>query len=114
MSDNRTIPPPDLAKLLEGDTAPVLLDLRKPPDYSADPRLLPGALKRDLGQIEQWAGSLPPDKQVVVYCAEGKTVGSAAVDWLRRHGYSARQIEGGFAAWRAAGLPLQRSGSDEP
>jgi rhodanese-related sulfurtransferase len=42
----------------------------------------------------------------VVYCAEGKWVGAAAADWLRARGYAARQVEGGFAAWRAAGLPL--------
>jgi rhodanese-related sulfurtransferase len=98
------------AALLSGEGGPLVLDVRKEPDYAADPRLLPSAVKRSLEGIETWAKALPQGRPVVVYCAEGKSVGAAAADWLRARGYAAPQIEGGFAAWRAAGLPLQEIG----
>jgi rhodanese-related sulfurtransferase len=104
--EKKTITVNELAALLTDARAPLVIDLRKEPDYAADPRLLPGAVKRSLEGIETWAKTLPQARPVVVYCAEGKSVGAAAADWLRARGYAARQIEGGFAAWRAAGLPL--------
>ena len=106
----RTIAVGELAALLGGNRAPLVIDVRKEPDYAADPRTLPGATKRSLEQIEEWGRALPADRPVVVYCAEGKWVGAAAADWLRARGLAARQVEGGFAAWRAAGLPLHEPG----
>jgi rhodanese-related sulfurtransferase len=103
----RTVSVEELAALLDGDGAPVVIDVRKKPDYAADPRLVPGALKRSLEEIEAWGQALPQGRPVVVYCAEGKWVGVAAADWLRAHGRPTRQVEGGFAAWRAAGLPTE-------
>jgi rhodanese-related sulfurtransferase len=99
----------ELAAMLFGDGAPLLIDVRKEPDYAEDPRLLPGAAKRSLEEIEAWGKALPKDRPVVVYCAQGKWVGAAAADWLRARGLAARQVEGGFAAWRDAGLPLEES-----
>lgn len=101
----------DLAKLLLDGSRLVLIDLRKEPDYAADPRLIPGAVKWWLGEIESWGKALPPGRLVVVYCAEGKSVGAAAAAWLGDHGHDARQLEGGFSAWRSAGLPLEEGGS---
>jgi rhodanese-related sulfurtransferase len=106
----KTIAVGELATLLGTHGAPLVIDVRKEPDYAADPRLLPGAAKRGLEQIEEWGRALPKDRPVVVYCAEGKWVGAAAADWLRARGFAARQVEGGFAAWRAAGLPLHEPG----
>jgi rhodanese-related sulfurtransferase len=106
----KTIAVGELAALLVADGAPMVIDVRKEPDYAADPRLLPGAAKQSLEQIEKWGRALPHDRPIVVYCAEGKWVGAAAADWLRARGLAARQVEGGFAAWRAAGLPLHRPG----
>ncbi|MDF2766574.1 MAG: sulfurtransferase [Rhodospirillales bacterium] len=102
----KTITVNELAALLTDARAPLVIDVRKGSDYAGDPRLLPGAAKRSLEEIETWAKALPKDRPIVVYCAEGKWVGAAAADWLRARGYAARQVEGGFAAWRAAGLPL--------
>ncbi len=100
----------ELADLLLDGSAPVLIDLRKDPDYAADPRLLPGAIKCSLSEIDIWGRTLPRDRPIVVYCAEGKWVGAAAAERLRAQGREARQVEGGFCAWRAAGLPLEERG----
>ena len=105
-----TITLKELSGLMLGAGAPILIDVRKDPDYAADPRLLPGALKRSFAEIESWGKALPHGRPVVVYCAEGKSVGAAAAQWLRAQGHAARQVEGGFSAWRAAGLPLEEAG----
>ena len=106
----KTIHPDELASLYSGQVAPLVVDLRKDPDYAADPRLLPGAVKRSLAEIETWGEALPRGRPLVVYCEAGKSVGNAGVDWLRAHGLAARQVEGGFVAWRAAGLRLEPAG----
>jgi rhodanese-related sulfurtransferase len=102
----RAIPPEELAARLARAPAPVVVDLRKPDDYRADPRIVPGAAKRDLARLPLWAPELPQDRFVVVYCQKGLSVANAAVDALRARGFTAVMIEGGFAAWQAAGLPL--------
>ncbi len=106
-----SVSPKELARLLLDGSQPVLIDLRKEPDYEADPRLIPGAVKWRLAEIESWGKALPQGRPVVVYCAEGKSVGAAAVAWLGAHGHAVRQLEGGFSAWRSAGLPLEEGGS---
>jgi rhodanese-related sulfurtransferase len=106
--DPNTVSVQELAALLHGGRdAPLVVDVRKEPDYAADPRRVPGAVKRSIEEIEAWGTALPAERAIVVYCAEGKWVGAAAADWLRAHGRPARQVVGGFAAWRAAGLPLE-------
>lgn len=46
-----------------------------------------------------------PGRQWIVLCSEGYT-SSLAADALNSLGVSATDIVGGFAAWRAAGLPI--------
>jgi rhodanese-related sulfurtransferase len=108
--ESKSVSVTELVGLLTGEGGPLLIDLRKEPDYAEDPRLLPGAAKRSLEEIETWGKTLPRDRDVVVYCAQGKWVGAEAADWLRARGFAARQVEGGFAAWRDAGLPLEAPG----
>ena len=106
MQSPKAILPKELALLLSSRTPPLVIDLRKDADYTSDPRLLPGAVKRNIAEIDSWGMTLPRDRSIVVYCQQGKSVGTAAVEVLRNQGLVARQIEGGFSAWREAGLPL--------
>ncbi len=110
----KSIRPEALAWLHSGQVQPVVIDLRKDPDYAADPRLVPGAVKHNLEEIEIWGRGLPRNRTVVVYCEEGKSVGGAAVEWLCAQGFAACQVEGGFVAWRAVGLPLVPGGGHKP
>lgn len=103
------IPADKLAKLLGTPRCPTLLDVRAEAVRAADPRLVPAA--RELGDAEitpdalarLTAGLTGP---VVAICAEGhrRSQGLAAV--LRNAGVPAEYLEGGQAAWVAAGLPL--------
>jgi rhodanese-related sulfurtransferase len=51
-----------------------------------------------------------PDTLVVVICNEGYA-SSLAADSLRRLGVRATDLDGGFRAWSAAGLPTKAGGT---
>jgi rhodanese-related sulfurtransferase len=58
---------------------------------------------------------LPSNKAlpVVVLCPTGARAGRAAAT-LRKLGYAnARAMAGGTAAWREAGLPVEKSGAEK-
>lgn len=88
--------------------APRILDVRSDADFAADPRLLPGALRRDAGTVESWANAYA-GARLVVSCRGGHARSHGVAAWLRHEGAEARALEGGFDAWRAAGGPLVAS-----
>jgi superoxide dismutase, Fe-Mn family len=83
-----------------------LLDVRRPPAFEAEPRLIPGAVWRNPAQVDRWAAELNPDRCVVVYCVHGHEVSRGVVDRLRELGLEALLLEGGIEGWKAAGGPL--------
>ena len=98
-----------LAKLIGTPRCPTLLDVRAEAARNADPRLVPAARPFEETEITSDAlARLSADSTgpVVVICAEGhrRSQGVAAV--LRSAGVAAEYLEGGQAAWIAAGLPL--------
>ena len=95
------ISPSDLAS----EPATVILDVRRKPDdaqipgsrtFSSDALLADPRLPDDI----------PRDAKVVVYCGTGNTCRSVAAA-LQERGYDARPLEGGYRAWRDAGLPVE-------
>src|SRR6185436_19450848 len=66
--------------------------------------LIPGAVPRPAASVTAWAGAVAP-RPTVVACAEGGDSPGVAA-WLRHEGVDAEILEGGIAAWRAAGFPL--------
>jgi len=89
-----------LARLIGTNAAPVLIDLREEAT-----ELIPAALPRRAEQMIEWAGGLS-GTSVVVACEGGGERGAGVAAYLRSEGISAEMLDGGFAAWRAAGLPL--------
>ena len=70
---------------------------------------LPGARWIGRGRLELLIGGAAPDTRaaVLVTCADGVQSTLAAAT-LRRMGYAAaRVLDGGLAAWKAAGLPVE-------
>ena len=98
------ISPDKLARLIGTARAPVILDVRSDEDFAADPRLLPGALRVD----DRALADVPPlaAGPTVVLCQAGHHRSQGAAAWLRAERRPAEYLEGGFAAWREAGLPL--------
>ena len=79
----------------------MLLDVREPEEYAQG--ALEGAILKPLGSLLRDVGKgifvLPKDKDVVVYCAAGVR-GKVATDFLRTKGVKARNLLGGYYAWK--------------
>ena len=80
-----------------------VIDVRRKVDLDASNEQLPGALWRNPEQLEQWAGSLPTDQDIVLYCVRGGSVSNSVVDALQAKGLKASFIEGGIEGWKTAG-----------
>jgi len=96
----RSIKPETLRNELGGK---LILDVRRIADRDAAPERLAGARWLDPEHVAEWAGELPKDRDIVLYCARGGSVSNAVVDALQARGCRARFIEGGIAGWKAAG-----------
>ncbi|MBR0680676.1 sulfurtransferase [Roseomonas eburnea] len=94
-----------LARRIGLPDAPVLVDVRTEEDAAADPRLLPGAIRRSHADVAAWAGGLA-GRDVTVICQKGLKLSQGVAAWLRHAGADAETLEGGFEAWREAALPL--------
>ena len=95
-----------LLRLIGLPDTPAIIDVRSADDLDADPRRLPGALRRDVDALSAWAGEIGPE--VIIVCATGLASSQGVAAWLRQTGVQAETLEGGFAAWRDAGGPLLR------
>ena len=102
-----TITVSQLVRLIGLSDAPVLLDVRTHEDFTADPRTLPGAVRRDWQGAPHWAAE-HAGQSVAVVCQRGHKLSQGAAAWLRHAGIQAESLEGGFEAWAAAGAPLVR------
>jgi Fe-Mn family superoxide dismutase len=106
-ADDRTytVAAEDLRARLERGEDLVLLDVCLAEDLARRSDMLPGAIIRPPEAIGEWAGALPRDKPIVVYCVYGFQVSGDAVAELRRRGFDASTLAGGIAAWHALGGP---------
>lgn len=104
MSAPNTISPEKLARLIGTPKCPVLIDVRTEEDFAADPRMVPGSVKRSHGDIGDWAGEFR-DRSAVVICQKGLKLSQGAAAWLRHAGAAADALEGGSLAWSDARLP---------
>lgn len=88
--------------------SPVLVDVRVDEDFDADPRLIPGSVRRDFKHVSSWAREFA-GRSVVVACQKGLKLSHGSAAWLRHEGITAEALEGGFEAWRNAGQPLVKT-----
>lgn len=85
----------------------VVIDVRRDAMFEQAQPMLPGARWRDPAKVSDWAGELPRDDEVLVYCIYGHEVGRSTAMKLRAMGVKASYLPGGIDAWAAAGKPLQ-------
>lgn len=81
-----------------------IVDIRKKPDDMQ----IPGSVRYSGEDLES-TDDLPfsKDERVVLYCGSGNSC-SRVAQTLREKGYkNAEALEGGYAAWKEAGLPLE-------
>ena len=94
-----------LIRLIGTPGAPALIDVRARDAFESEPRLIPGAVRREAETVAQWGAALA-GRSAVVACAHGGSRSEGVAAWLRQSGCDAEVLEGGFAGWRDAGLPL--------
>lgn len=96
------------ATMLINQQDAVIIDVREPAELAGGKIL--NAKSVPLSQIEARVKELErfKDRPVIVACASGNRSRSA-ISHLRRHGFTQLyNLAGGIAAWRQAGLPLEK------
>ncbi|WP_040490016.1 chromate resistance protein ChrB domain-containing protein [Fulvimarina pelagi] len=105
MPSSITITHDKLARLVGTPNCPLIVDVRTEEDFSKDPRIIPGSLRRRYAEVSSWAADLI-DRKVVVVCHKGAKLSHGVAAWLRYEGVTAEVLEGGYVAWMTTGLPL--------
>ena len=104
----------DEAQTVIAEEGTLLVDIRDPRERWRD-GTIPGAKNVTRGMLEFWADPESEyykdyfdfDRKIVVYCAGGLRSALAA-DTLKTLGFTdVGHVEGGFGAWKAAGLPTE-------
>ena len=110
-----TLGPSEAMKLL-GREDVVFVDLRDPRELEREGRI-PGAFHCPRGMLEFWIDPESPyhkpvfaqDKRFIFFCAGGMRSALSAATAQEMGLAPVAHIQGGFAAWRDAGGPVQRS-----
>lgn len=94
------IGPEKLCRLIGTPACPVIIDVR--PEGK---EMLPASSRRPDEGVSEWASALAR-RQVVVTCVDGQERSAGVAALLRSEGVDAEILEGGFAGWSEAGLPM--------
>ena len=105
MSSHTSISPDKLARLIGTAKTPALIDVRTDEDFAADPRLIPGAVRRNHEEVAAWSSEFTGHPAIVV-CLRGQKLAQGTAAWLRHADVAAETLEGGFEGWKEAKLPL--------
>jgi rhodanese-related sulfurtransferase len=95
----------DLLALITAGTAPTILDVRSPAEFTRGH--VPGALHIPFWKLLNRAPGIPIalTDPLVVYCGHGPRAWIAGAA-LRKHGFRrVEYLEGHMSQWRRAGLP---------
>jgi len=76
-----------------------LLDVRTPAEVAAG--TIPGAVNIPVDDLRERLGELPTDRDLLVFCKVGLR-GYLACRILQQHGFSCRNLTGGYTTWQAA------------
>jgi len=104
MSSYTSISSEKLSRLIGTANAPTLIDVRIDEDFAADPRFIPGAVRRSHLDVQDWASRMT-GQSVVVVCQKGLKLSEGTAAWLRCSNVTAESLEGGHLAWKEAQLP---------
>lgn len=63
------LPVPELRRMMEAGHDPLVVDVRSTSARSLDPRRIPGAVAVDIEKIDEHLSGLPPDRDIILYCA---------------------------------------------
>ena len=103
------IDPDELARRVDGEEGPVVLDVRNAGEYAGEH--IPGSLHIPYGDLASRFDELPRDRQIATICRGGKRSGLAA-SILQRAGFDVVHVGKGVGVWRDGGHPVE-SGAAE-
>lgn len=96
------------AELVEAIGSVVVFDVRSHGYYEKDTKRIHGSARLEPNALNQQAAALPKDKEIVLYCTCVREATSARVARvLEDQGLKVSVLEGGFRAWKKAGLPVE-------
>lgn len=105
----RVVPAEEAAELLAADPAPAVIDVRTPEEFAEGH--LDGAVLIDVNSpdFEARIAELDRDQPYVLYCRSGNRSATARAVMADLGFTDVADVEGGIAAWVAAGLPVVTS-----
>jgi len=91
-----------------------IIDVREPDELCGDLGCIPGVESAPLATVERAAAAWDPGEPIVLVCRSGGRSGRAAA-LLARLGFTqVMNMTGGMQAYRAAGLPTERTRVTRP
>ena len=107
------LPPERVAELLD-DPDHLVVDIRDPRELERE-GMVPGAYRAPRGMLEFWIDpespyykpALDDGRTLVLYCGSAWRSALAAKALVEMGREDVAHLEGGFTAWRAAGLPVE-------
>jgi rhodanese-related sulfurtransferase len=101
----------ELAQALASDNPPLVLDVRSRARYDSVDTQIPTSVRVLPDQVNEWAAHIEKGKLIVPYCSCPNDATSLRVTRLLLDlGHNARNLEGGFDAWRAE-YPVEPKGT---
>ena len=107
------LPIEDAHALLD-DESTLFVDIREPQEWARE-GILPGAYRAPRGMLEFWVDPASPyyrpalddGRRLVLYCGSAWRSALAAAALRQMGRDDVTHVAGGFAAWRAAGYPIE-------
>lgn len=100
-----TISATELSARRASGNAPAVIDVRSAEEYAAGH--IPGALNIPFDQVAKRIAEVDAPHGVALYCMVGPRARKGESALLRAGYTSVLHLEGGLAAWQAAGLPVE-------
>ena len=99
----------ELYQRMQGESAPVIVDVRSSTALGLERRRIPGALQLPVQEVEQHGRSLPRDREIILYCnCPNEASAAQAARLLIGQGFrQVRPLRGGLDAWIAAGYAVE-------
>lgn len=99
----------ELRRQMDGEPAPVIVDVRSTTARSLEQRRIPGALHVPVQDAAQHLRELPRDREIILYCTCPNEASAAKVArLLMNNGFKrVRPLKGGLEAWIDAGYSVE-------
>lgn len=96
-----------LHALMLTDEPRTIFDVRRR-NAAADARTIPGAIRTTVDDLGEWVKTIPKGPPIVLYCAcpEEATAARGALLFIEAGYPNVSVLQGGWAAWQAAGYPI--------